>query len=165
MVEQQTSIPTCFQFSPVGVKEDFTLLDSLVKKDADLPIVLKFFIFYDYDTTKLLYNNTYLAAINHCVVYIPTPWFLDVCLREAYKAQSEYQSFGTAIAYSKEIPNNTKSQLKWIEANMKEMRTVMNLRLHGQFKYKIVDLKLPRVTNLLLAVKIYIPELLNESIR
>ena len=122
-----------YQVSPVSVKEDFTLLDSLVKKNTDLPIALKFCIFCDYWTTKLLFNDNYLKAIDHCVVYIPTPWFLECCLHEAYKAKFDYHSFGTAIQYRKEIPNNTKSQETWIKANMNEMRTVINLRLHGKF--------------------------------
>ena len=76
--------------------------------------------------------------MNRCVVYFPTPWFLDFCLREAYEAHCNHEAFGTTIQYKRDIPNNAKSQISWAMANMKQMRTVINLRLHG--KYNIFQL-------------------------
>ena len=134
MVQQQTSIPSCFQTSPVPLKADFETIERYVSKNGDIPVALKFAIFYDYKSTEILFKNNFVKKINSCVVYFPTPWFLDLCLRVAYEAHCDHQSFGSTIQYHREIPNNAKSQLSWVLANMKEMRTVIQNRLHGKFK-------------------------------
>ena len=97
MVQQQTSIPSCFQTSPVCLKEDFEIIESYVSKNGDISIVLKFAIIYDYETTEILFKNNCIENINSFVVYFPTPWFLDFCLREAYEGRCDHQSFGATI--------------------------------------------------------------------